>query len=53
MDLSAPLSGAFAPWSDLARDFRREGFYERFPAAGQAQRVERVRTKLAREAGLG
>jgi DGQHR domain-containing protein len=53
MDLGAPLAGAFAPWSGLARDFRREGFYERFPAAGQAQRVERVRTRLAREAGLG
>ena len=53
MDLGAPLSGAFAPWREMARDFRREGFYERFPAAGQAQRVERVRTRLAREAGIG
>ncbi|MDE3127661.1 MAG: DGQHR domain-containing protein, partial [Gemmatimonadota bacterium] len=53
MDLGAPLSGAFAPWRELARDFRREGFYERFPAAGQAQRVEKVRTRLAREAGIG
>jgi len=53
MELEAPLTGAFAPWSELARDFRREGFYERFPAAGQAQRVERVRARLAREAGLG
>lgn len=53
MDLEAPLAGSFAPWSALVRDFRREGFYERFPAAGQAQRVERVRARLAREAGLG
>lgn len=53
MDLTAPLSGAFAPWSDLVRDFRREGFYERFPAPGQTQRVEKVRARLAREAGLG
>lgn len=53
MDLTAPLAGAFAPWRDLARDFRREGFYERYPAAGQAQRVEKVRVRLAREAGLG
>ena len=51
--LDAPLAGAFAPWSELTRDFRREGFYERFPAPGQTQRVERVRTRLAREAGLG
>lgn len=53
MDLATPLSGAFAPWSELAREFRREGFYERFPAPGQAQRVEKVRSRLAREAGLG
>ncbi|HEU4989229.1 MAG: DGQHR domain-containing protein [Gemmatimonadota bacterium] len=51
--LDAPLAGAFSPWRELVRDFRREGFYERFPAAGQAQRVERVRARLAREAGLG
>ncbi len=50
--LDAPLAGAFAPWSDLTRDFRREGFYERFPAPGQTQRVERVRARLLREAGL-
>ncbi len=50
--LEGPLAGAFAPWSDLTRDFRREGFYERFPAPGQTQRVERVRSRLAREAGL-
>ncbi len=50
--LDAPLAGAFAPWSELARDFRREGFYERFPAPGQSQRVEKVRTRLAREADL-
>jgi hypothetical protein len=50
--LDAPLAGAFAPWADLTRDFRREGFYERFPAPGQTQRVERVRSRLAREAGL-
>ena len=52
MELETPLSGAFAPWSELVREFRREGFYERFPAAGQAQRVEKVRARLAREAGL-
>lgn len=50
--LSSPLAGAFAPWSELTRDFRREGFYERFPAPGQTQRVERVRSRLVREAGL-
>jgi DGQHR domain-containing protein len=53
IDLETPLAGAFAPWSQLAREFRREGFYERFPAPGQSQRVEKVRARLAREAGLG
>lgn len=52
MELGGPLAGAFAPWSQLVREFRREGFYERFPAPGQAQRVEKVRARLAREAGL-
>ena len=51
-ELDAPLAGAFAPWSQLVREFRRDGFYERFPARGQAQRVEKVRVRLAREAGL-
>ncbi len=51
-DLEAPLARAFAPWAALVREFRREGFYERFPAPGQTQRVEKVRARLAREAGL-
>ena len=51
-DIEKPLSRAFAPWSELVREFRREGFYERFPAPGQSQRVERVRARLKREAGL-
>jgi DGQHR domain-containing protein len=48
-----PLARAFAAWEPLVRDFRREGFYERFPARGQVQRVEKIRARLAREAGLG
>ncbi|HKP31009.1 MAG TPA: hypothetical protein VJU15_16475, partial [Gemmatimonadales bacterium] len=51
-DLEKPLNRAFEPWSELVREFRREGFYERFPAPGQSQRVEKVRARLAREAGL-
>jgi len=47
------LTEAFAPWSELVRDFRREGFYERFPAKGQTERVEVVRSRLAKAAGLG
>lgn len=41
-----------SPWSDLARAFRQEGFYERFPAKGQVERVARVRRELARAANI-
>jgi len=41
-----------APWSELARSFRQEGFYERFPAKGQVERVARVRKELARAANI-
>lgn len=37
-----------APWSNLRRDFRAEGFYERFPAKGQVERVARVYRELSR-----
>jgi DGQHR domain-containing protein len=46
------LQQRFAPWAGLARDFRREGFYERFPARGQVERVEKIRNRLVREARL-
>jgi DGQHR domain-containing protein len=51
-DAEAPLTRAFAPWSEAVREFRREGFYERFPARGQVERVEKIRARLAREAGF-
>jgi DGQHR domain-containing protein len=38
------------PWSELARDLRAEGFYERFPAKGQVERVARLHRELARRA---
>ncbi len=41
-----------APWSDRIRDFRAEGFYERFAAKGQVERVSRIHRELARAAGL-
>jgi hypothetical protein len=50
---AAALRGRLAPWSNLARDFRREGFYERFAARGQLERVEKIRRRLAQEASLG
>jgi len=41
-----------SPWSDLAKSFRHEGFYERFPAKGQVERVARIHKELARAANI-
>ena len=41
-----------APWREQMRSFRAEGFYERFPAKGQVERVARVHRELARAAGI-
>ncbi len=41
-----------APWSEIKRDFRAEGFYERFPAKGQVERVGRIHKDLARRIKL-
>ncbi len=41
-----------APWTDKLREFRNEGFYERFPAKGQVERVVRIHRDLARAAGV-
>lgn len=41
-----------APWSEQVRAFRNEGFYERFPAKGQVERVARLHRDLAKAIGL-
>ena len=41
-----------APWTEQIRVFRNEGFYERFPAKGQVERVARIYRELARYAGI-
>jgi DGQHR domain-containing protein len=41
-----------APWAEQAREFRNEGFYERFPAKGQVERVSRIHRELNRLAGV-
>lgn len=41
-----------APWADRVRDFRRDGFYERFPARGQIERVAKIHRELAKTAGI-
>src|SRR5437763_9033849 len=38
-----------APWADLKDEFRNEGFYERFPAKGQIERVRVIEQRLLRE----
>ena len=40
------------PWSELIRDFRDEGFYERFAAKGQIERVGKLYRTLAAKIGL-
>jgi hypothetical protein len=40
------------PWTELARELRAEGFYERFPAKGQVERVARLHRDLARAARI-
>jgi hypothetical protein len=41
-----------APWGEQKRMFRAEGFYERFPAKGQVERVSRIHRELLRAAGI-
>jgi len=40
------------PWTEQVRQFRAEGFYERFPAKGEVERVARIHRDLARAAGI-
>jgi hypothetical protein len=41
-----------APWGEQVREFRNEGFYERFPAKGQVERVSRIHRELGKAAGI-
>ena len=41
-----------APWTEHMREFRMEGFYERFPAKGQIERVTRLHRDLAKMADI-
>lgn len=40
------------PWVERRRDFRAEGFYERFAAKGQVERVGKIHKELARLANI-
>ncbi len=41
-----------APWSGQVRTLRNDGFYERFPAKGQVERVARMHRELGKWAGI-
>jgi DGQHR domain-containing protein len=41
-----------SPWSEQQRSFKSEGFYERFPAKGEVERVARIHRDLARAADI-
>jgi DGQHR domain-containing protein len=41
-----------SPWTERVRDFRNEGFYERFAAKGQVERVGKIQRELAKSAGV-
>ncbi len=47
-----PFVATLRSWAGLAKEFRAEGFYERFAAKGQVERVRRIHTRLM-EAVLG
>ena len=41
-----------SPWGEQVRAFKNEGFYERFPAKGQVERVARIHRELGKAAGI-
>jgi DGQHR domain-containing protein len=41
-----PFAELVKPWATLTKDFRADGFYERFPAKGQLERVRKIHQRL-------
>jgi len=41
-----PFAKILRPWAEVTKEFRAEGFYERFPAKGQVERVRRIHGRL-------
>jgi len=41
-----PFVATLQPWAALTKEFKAEGFYERFAAKGQLERVRRIHTRL-------
>src|SRR3989454_7569215 len=46
-----PFQKILQPWAEVTKEFRAEGFYERFPAKGQVERVRRIHTRLIQVLG--
>ncbi len=44
-----PFEKLISAWATLKDEFRNEGFYERFPAKGQVERVRVIEQRLLRE----
>lgn len=51
-DRVARWAARLAPWTGQIREFRNDGFYERFPAKGQVERVAKIHRELSRWAGI-
>ncbi len=49
-ELQKLLDARCKSFAELIPDFRREGFYERFPARGQVERIDIIKKRLARQA---
>lgn len=41
-----PFAEIVKPWAPLAKEFRADGFYERFAAKGQLERVRKIHQRL-------
>ncbi|BCA56240.1 hypothetical protein W02_33800 [Nitrospira sp. KM1] len=41
-----PFAELLKPWAALGKEFKAEGFYERFPAKGQLERVRKIHQRL-------
>jgi hypothetical protein len=48
-DLQKLLDSRFRALNEMIPEFRREGFYERFPARGQVERIDIIKKRLARQ----
>ncbi|MBL8751005.1 MAG: hypothetical protein JNK78_17730, partial [Planctomycetes bacterium] len=49
-DLLKLLESRCKPIGEIASEFGRDGFYERFPARGQLERIDVIKKRLARQA---